>query len=210
MGVNIFVLDRRPVPLSVAGTVQEIGSLRRFFKATEANDERVAELERSEAAALLAPSPKAVMVADFVDLPLGAEDGPLARAHLVIGWDEGRAKVTDLNWDYLPPLGYAVRVPKSGVFELHEERGGVLHALDRERAAELGLIDSAGQLTRHGQPTILECPAVRPFISGYGEASCTFDNGKQERLLFHVIGDELPLPSWFIGKKPTQVQRYSR
>jgi len=208
MGVNIFILDRRPIQLSVAGKVQSAGSLRRFFKLTEANDERVAELEAAEAAALLAPSPRAAMVADFVELPLAVETGPLARAHRVIGWDEGRTKVTDLNWDYLPTLGYAICDSESGVFKLHEERGGALHLLDRARAVELGLIDSTGQLARQGQPTILECPAVRPFISGYGEASCTFDNGKQERLLFHLAGDELPLPSWFIGKKPDQVQQY--
>ncbi len=210
MGVNIFILDRRPVRLSVAGTVQSIGSLRRFFKITELNDTRAGELHTLEATASLIPSPKAAMIADIEELPLGSESGALARAHLVIGWDDGRTSVTDLNWDYLPRLGYAVREPNTGVFILYAERDGVLHTLDHERAVEGGLVDPSGELTRHGQPTISECPVVRPFISGYGEANCTFDDGRRERLLFHVTDDALPQPSWFIGKTPAQVQQYKR
>jgi hypothetical protein len=34
MGVNIFILDRRPVKLAVAGVVQDVGSLRAFWKIT--------------------------------------------------------------------------------------------------------------------------------------------------------------------------------
>jgi hypothetical protein len=63
----------------------------------------------------------------------------------VIGWDEGRTRVTDMGWDFLPVLGYAVRDPKSGVFVLHEEYGGILHPLGRERAIELGLTGPDGQ-----------------------------------------------------------------
>jgi len=209
MGVNIFILDRRPVRLVIAETVQKIGSLRRFFKITELNDARADELQTSEAVAMQMTSPRAAMLADFAELPLGSGDGPLVRAHQVIGWDDGRTSVTDLNWDYLPTLGYAVREPSRDVFVLHEEREGVLYTLNHERAVALGLLDQTEQLIRHGQPTISECPAVRPFMSGYAEASCTFEDGRHERLLLRVTDDELPLPSWFIGKKPAQVQQYS-
>jgi hypothetical protein len=32
MGVNIFILDRKPARLAVAGIVRDVGSLRRFWK----------------------------------------------------------------------------------------------------------------------------------------------------------------------------------
>jgi hypothetical protein len=58
MGVNIFILDRRPAKLAVAGVVQDVGSLRGFWKITELDEERAAELSAWEAAVSAIPSPK--------------------------------------------------------------------------------------------------------------------------------------------------------
>src|ERR1700733_3195558 len=125
MGVNIFILDRRPVKLAVAGVVQDVGSLRRFWKITELDEERAGELSASEAAVSAMPSPKAALIADIVEIPLASKPEIKVSAHEVIGWDEGRTRVTDMGWDYLPVLGYAVRDPESGIFVLHEERDRV-------------------------------------------------------------------------------------
>ena len=59
MGVNIFILQRRPVRLSVGGVAQSVGSLRRFWKITELDNERGAELDAEEAAARAISSPSA-------------------------------------------------------------------------------------------------------------------------------------------------------
>src|SRR5580698_5568549 len=126
MGVNIFLLNRRTATLLIGTSRQTVGTLRRFFKLTELDDERMAE---RDAAARITPSPAAALVMDITELPIaGAPDKPVA-AHLVLGWDEGRGSVTDFSWDYLPRLGYAVRDPAGGSYTLHEERDGHLHAI---------------------------------------------------------------------------------
>ena len=209
MGVNIYILDRRPARLSVGGVEQNIGSLRRFWKITEIDGERSKELETAEATAAAIASPPAAMLADVCDMTLGSENSIPVKAHLVIGWDMGRTRVTDMGWDYLPTLGYGVRDRDSGAFVLHEEREGGLFPISRERAADLGLTDPTGQLVRHGQPAIVECRSVRPYIAGYAEADCTFDNGRTEKLLIAMAGEELPNPSWLVGKKPMQAERYT-
>jgi hypothetical protein len=208
MGVNIFILDRRPTKLAVAGVEQNVGSLRRFWKITELDEERADELAKSEMAVSAMPSPKAAMVADVVEIPLGSKSGVEVQAHPVIGWDEGRTSVTDMGWDYLPVLGYAVRDPDSGIFTLHEYRDDSLHWLGRDRAAEIGLIASDGQLMRRGQPVIRDCRSVRLVITGYAEADCTFDNGRQEMVWINVAEGSLPEPSWFVGKSPREVKKY--
>lgn len=209
MGVNIFILDRRPTRLVVGGTTQDIGTLRRFVKITELDEERSDELNASEAASSALPSPRAAMLADVDEMPLGSEAGIAVRAHLVIGWDQGRTRVTDMRWDYLPVLGYAVRDPDSGLFVLHEERDGALHRLDGARSVELGLTGADGRLLEHGQPVIAECRSVRAYyVRGYAEADCTFDDGRQAKLLIDIAGASLPGPAWLIGKKPAEIEHY--
>jgi len=66
MGVNIFILDRRLVSLRIGGFDQDIGSLRRFWKITELNQERADELKALEAAAAAVPSPRAALVVDVI------------------------------------------------------------------------------------------------------------------------------------------------
>jgi hypothetical protein len=207
VGVNIFILDRRPATLSVAGVTQNVGSLRRFWKITEIDEERAGELSASETAASAMPSPKAAMVADIVEMPCG-ESGVEVKAHEVIGWDEGRTRVTDMGWDYLPVLGYAVRNRDNGVFVLHERRNGVLYPLDRDRTVELGLTGPDGQLVRRGQPVISECRSVRLYIPGYAEADCTFDNGRKEKLLIGIGHGSLPEATWITGKTPAQLEQH--
>lgn len=206
MGVNTFLLDRRTVTLEVGGTKQTVGTLRRFFKLTELDDERAAELE---AAACTTPSPAAVLLMDVSEIPLAAEPGRPIAAHLVLGWDDGRGSVTDFGWDYLPQLGYAVRDPSTHAYTLYEERDRLLHPIDATRAREIDLLDSAGRLVRHGQPHITACRRVKPYIKGYAEADCTLETGTVEKLLTVTAGDELPPESWFVGKRPMDVRHYS-
>ncbi len=209
LGVNIYILDRRPARLSIAGVEQNIGTLRRFWKITELDSERAGELVASEAVVASMPSPAAALVPDVYDLPLAENPGVPADAHLVIGWDEGRTKVTDMKWDYLPELGYGLRDPSTGIFVLHEERDGALRPFTRERAIEAGLVSGTGMLLRHGQPAIIECRSVVPFLNDYADADCTLEGGRGEKLLIGISGGELPDPSWFVGKRPMDVERYA-
>jgi hypothetical protein len=208
MGVNIFILDRRPVKLAVGGVEQDVGSLRRFWKITELDEERAGELSASEAVVAGRPSPKAAMVADVVEMPLGSTSGVEVRAHPVIGWDKGRTRVTDMGWDFLPVLGYAVRDLENDAFVLHEMRDGALYRMNHERALELGLLGADGHLVEHEQPVITACENVRPFLDRYADADCTLSDGRKEKLMTVIEGGGLPPTDWFIGKKPMQVEKY--
>ncbi|WP_419729205.1 hypothetical protein [Lichenicola sp.] len=204
MGVVIHILDRRSVCLDVAGFIQEIGTLRHMSKITELDESHVAELEGSNHIS----SPPAAMVAHPVDLPLASDITGSVAAHPVIGWDEGRGSVTDLGWDYLPVLGYAVRDARCDMYVLHELQDGVLHSIDAERAYALGLIVN-GTFSRRGQPVISECFAVEPFIPGFIQADCILENGRRDKLIIRVDDDTLPDPSWLVGRKPRDTMHYT-
>ncbi len=207
MGVNTFLLDRRTATLVIGGSRHAVGTLRRFFKLTELDEERGAELA---SATRITPSPVAALIVDISELPLASEPEKPIAAHLVLGWDEGRGSVTDFRWDYLPQLGYAVRDRDTGNYTLHEERSGLLHAINNRRARELDLLTAGGELIRHGQPRITMCRLVRPYIPGYAEADCTFDSGAGNKLLIATADDQLPPENWFVGKRPMDVERYQR
>jgi hypothetical protein len=207
MGVNTFLLGSHTATLIIGGKHQVVGTLRRFFKLTEMNDERAAELN---AAAQDALSPPAALLLDITELPLADELSNPVAAHLVIGWDEGRSSVTDFGWDYLPRLGYAVRDQSSGNYILYEERTDRLHSMNLDRARSIGLLDEDGQLIRHGQPRIAHCYSVRPFIRGYAEAKCVFDNGTAANLIIPTRDNEIPRETWLIGKRPMDVQENQR
>jgi hypothetical protein len=185
-----------------------VGTLRRFFKLTELDEERAGEREAAEAAAQTGPSPTAAMVMDVWDLPLASAPGTPIAVHLVLGWDEGRGSVTDYYWDFLPTLGYAVRDPATQEYTLHELKDDLLYSIDSVRARALGLLDAQGRLVRHGQPVITECANVRPFLDRYADADCTLSTGKKETLMTLIEGGGLPPAEWFIGKKPMQVTKY--
>ena len=205
MGVNLYLLDRRKAVLLIGGSKQTVGTLRRFFKVTELDDERAAE---REAAARIRPSPAAALIMDIHKLSLAADPGRSVPAHLLLGWDEGRGSVTDFGWDYLPKLGYAVRDPVTCTYTLYEEDGGLLHTISKTHANERGLIDAEGRLIPHGQPRITACLSVRPYIPNYVEADCTFDSGAGDRLLVAASHDAPPPETWFIGKTPREVASY--
>ena len=207
MGVNTFLLDRRTTTLIVGGSTHTIGTLRAYFKVTELDDERVAALD---AAARIMPSPTAALIMNITELPLASRPQVLVAAHLVLGWDEGRGSVTDFGWDYLPQLGYAVRDPTGRGYILYEQRSGALYDLDSGRAQMLGLLDINDRLIRRGQPKITHCRSVKPYIPGYAEADCRLENGADDRLLIGTPDGGLPPNDWFVGKRPMDVQRYSR
>ena len=203
IGVSIHILEHRTVWLEIAGMKQEIGTLRHLSKVTELDDRRKIQLE--EAKPVL--SPNAVLVSHPTELPSALNSGGSITAHQVIGWDEGRGSVTDLDWDYLPILGYAVRDPARGMFVLHELRDGLLFWIDSQRADELALL-ADGILVRRGQPVISECREVKSFIPGYAEAECLLEDGRRDRIIMRIDGDMLPEPSWLVGRKPRDVERF--
>ena len=205
MGVNSFLLDRRTARMLIGGSSQTVGTLRRFFKLTELDEERAAELD---AAAKITPSPAAAMLMDITELPLADEPAKPLAVHLVLGWDEGRGSVTDFGWDHLPQLGYAVRNPATQEYVLFELQDELLYPIDERRALDLGLLDKQGKLIRRGQPVITGCENVRPFLDRYADADCTLSNGATETLMTTIEGGTLPPAEWFIGKTPREAAKY--
>lgn len=212
MGVQIYLLERKLVSLSVGGLEQAIGTLRRSWKVTELDQERASEIDNAKAFVQRKAAPVAVMLADVTDLTLvGAGNGKRhVAAHLVLGWDLDRPSVTDFNWDYLPVLGYAVREDASAPYVLHEVRDEGLSPITRDRAVELGIHNEAGDFVRRGQPKIVECKTVRPFITGYAEAECTLSDGRSAQILTSIDSTLLPENAWYVGRRPSDVARYTR
>ena len=204
MGVQLYALDRRTVPLQVGGVSHHVGTLRYVAKLNELDEERAAALVTATPFSF----PLAALVVPVTELPLAtAPEVPVA-AHAVIGWDEGRQTVVDLEWDLLPVLGYAVREKKTGAFVLHELVGNVMQPITRERAVGLKLLDENGMLICHGQPRITSCKAVRPYIPDFVQADCILDDGTSRTLLVRLTGSEEPSPSWFPGRQPRQSEIY--
>ncbi len=208
MGVQVYLLDRQTVTLLVGDDLQQIGTLRRFWKVTEIDGDRTAEIESVKANIAEEGAPVAVMVADVAEIPLAIEPSRPVAAHLIIGWDADRSSVTDFGWDYLPVLGYAVRGTSSAEYALHEERAGVLHPVTTIRAIELGILDDARKFQRRGQPSITKCRSVRPYISSYAQADCALSDGQIAEILTSVESEMLPDSTWYVGKRPADVARY--
>ncbi len=209
MGVQIYLLDRRTVTLLVGDDSQKIGTLRRSWKVAEIDSDRAAEIEAAKASIAGEGAPLAVMVVDVAEIPLAIEPSRPVAAHLVIGWDANRSSVTDFGWDYLPALGYAVRGTSAAEYALHEERAGVLHPVTTSRAIELGILDDARKFQRRGQPLITKCRSVRPYISSYAQADCTLSDGQTAEILTSVESGTLPDSTWYVGKRPADVVRYT-
>jgi hypothetical protein len=196
------------VTLFVDGIGVEIATLRRFWKVTEIDNERAAEIDAARASLSGKSAPVAVMVADVTELPLASAPGMAAAVHLVLGWDEDRVSVTDFLWDYLPVLGYAVKTIDTTCYALHEERDGLLYPVSESRAMALGILEAGGRLVRHGQPSITECRAVKPYINLYAEADCLLSDGRTAEILTSIGAGNLPTPSWYEGKRPADVAVY--
>jgi hypothetical protein len=205
MGVNTFLLDRRTAVVLIGGSRQTVGTLRRFFKLTELDEERAAEFD---AAAGITPPPAAAMIMDITELPLAAEPGQPVPGHLVLGWNKGRGSITDFGWDYLPRLGYAVRNAATQEYVLFELRDELLYPIDTSRAIDLNLLDAHGLLIRRGQPVITGCENIRPFLDRYADADCILSSGATETLMTTIEGGRLPPAEWFIGKTPREVAKY--
>ncbi|MCB5943718.1 hypothetical protein [Acidocella sp. KAb 2-4] len=208
MGVQLYILDRRPASLVIAGTRHQIGTLRRSWKLTEIDAERAAEISAAEENLKDGAAPAAAMVAEVVDMPLlEAPDRPVA-AHVVIGWEANRHTVTDMAWDFLPALGFAVRAPGVDDFVLHEEREGRLAPMTIARAVELSILDEAGQLQWRGQPAIVKCFGVRPFIQTHAIAECELADGRSAELVTKLTSDDLPSTGWYVGKLPSETREF--
>ena len=205
MGVQTYLLDSRAVPLVIGGTRYAIGTARRFFKLTEIDQQRQAEIN----AAKMKRAPTAVMIADVSERSMADAPETPVPAHLVLGWDVDRGHVTDANWDYLPKLGFAILRLNSAEREyvLHEERQGMLYPISPLRARELNLFDAEGKLRRQGQRRIISCESVRAYFEGFAEAVCRLEGGDIIKL-FVAADVGLPPASWFVGKRPMDVERF--
>ena len=207
MGVNIYALGRRYVRLTIEGLDFEVGSLKLVSKLTEVDTEGLEELKLAEKDRSGRVAPYAALVSDPSIFPIfnTSAEPATAKAHLVIGWEADRFQVTDLEWDFLPVIGYGVWNSASDTYALHEMTEGVLWPMTRFRADSIGIIDEQGQLIRRGQPLIEECRMIRVVFPGYIEACCKLSNNLERKLFARVDGADLPTPEWFVGKRPSEV-----
>lgn len=202
VGVGVYLLDRRAVTLGIGGQMFEIGTVRYLGKSTEIDYRRAAEIK---AAQQIQPSPVAVLMATSDDFRT-AEGHPV-QGHRILGWDDGRAYIGDLDWDYLSTLGYGVRDASSDIFALHDLVGDALRPMNAAQATERGLIVD-GQLARRGQPIIVECLQTRPTFSGYAEADVILADGRRKQLVIRIESDGLPDARWLIGRTPREAEHY--
>jgi hypothetical protein len=206
MGVQLYLLDRRQTSLIIAGTRHLIGTLRRSWKLTEINVERAAEIDAARESLKSVDLPAAAMVAEVTEIPLlGAHQNPVA-AHMVVGWEPNRYSVTDMAWDFLPILGYAVRSSATAEFVLHEKQEGGLVLMKESRALELSVLDGAGRLSKSGQPLVIECLVVKPLTKSYVIAHCKLADGRTAELVTELSSDYLPPPAWYVGKRPAETK----
>ena len=203
VGVSIYILDWRTVILDVDGCISEIGTLRYLSQSNEINDSHLLKIK---AARDVQPSPVAAMLAEHSDFQTAS--GKAVRAHRVLGWDEGRAHVSDLGWDHLPTLGYAVRDVFRDDYVLHALVDGILDPVNAAIATMAGLLDSDGAIVRHGQMTIVSCSAVAPYIPGYIQADVEMSDGKRQTIVVRLEGDEIPDVDWFTRRRPRDVEVY--
>ncbi len=193
----------------IAGSRHLIGTLRRSWKLTEINDERAAEISTVEESLKGSDLPAAVMVAEVVELPLFDAPGSRTAAHTVIGWEPNRYSVTDMAWDFLPVLGFALRPHGTDEFVLHEEREGGLVPMAAARAVEKSILDGAGRLLQHGQPLVTKCLAVKALTESCAMANCELADGRTVDLVTELRAGGLPPTSWYAGKLPSETKVFS-
>ena len=198
MGVELYILDRRTVPLDVGGSLHDVGVLRHAGKLTE---------QLGAPAVAEAPSPVAALVARPVEIPVLDPTALPSAAHLVLSWEPGRRSVTDMDWDFLPVLGYAVRDAGCGTYVLHYLTDGALLPVTAARAVETGLV-RGDRLLRGRQPKIVACIGARLIVAGCAEAEVVLDDGNRATLTVRTSG-ELPPAGWFVGKHPGEVEVFA-
>ena len=195
MGVELYILDRRTVRLDVGGSLHDVGVLRHAGKLTE---------QLGAPSVADAPSPVAALVARPIEMPVPDRTASPAAAHLVLAWESGRRSVTDIDWDFLPVLGYAVRDAARGTYVLHHLTDGALLPLSAARAVQVGLV-RGNRLMRGKQPRIVECIGARLIVADCAEAEVVLDNGNRATLMVRTSG-KLPPTEWFVGKRPIEVE----
>ncbi len=122
--------------IEVCGLRQQIGTLRHFGKLTELNEQSSAEMTALEALLGQMVAPIAAMNTDVIQKELeGGSSNPI-KAHEIASWEEDRSHVLDLNWDFLPTIGYAVQDHDRRVFVLHEKTAGGLRPVTQNQATE--------------------------------------------------------------------------
>ena len=208
MGVNLYLLDRRKVHLTIAGHKYTVGSLRRFWKVTEIDEARASEIASAKAQLGDREAPAAVLITDISELPLAASPGRDVRCHAVLGWDIDRYLVTDFEWDFLPVLGYAVMEDAGKRYVLYENKDGQLYPIANDTAVDKQIIDESGHLLRRGQPRIQRCNEIQPFINRYAKAKCLLEDGRSVELLTTLNGELLPGQQWYAGKRPVDVEHF--
>ena len=58
--------------------------------------------------------------------------------------------------------------------------------------------------------TLAACGERGAQYTGYVEADCIFDSGAADKLLVVASHDAPPPESWFVGRRPMDVERYRR
>jgi hypothetical protein len=139
----------------------------------------------------------------MVEAPFASDPHHPVQAHLVLGWDADRASIADIDIEFMPTLGYAVRALGENGYVLFESQASLLYPMSNDRAIELGILSETGTLIRRGQLKIVECQSVRPFIPGYAMADCVLANGRRAEVMTRLDADELPTPAWYVGKRPS-------
>lgn len=193
--------------IRIGRSTHVIGVIGRLWKLTDTGlrERRADQMDRMYEAERRRrlPTPKAVMV----EGPSQLGPGLSLRAHLVLGWDEGRLKTQDYDWDHLPTLGYAKPGP-DGDLVLHELVGDHLAPMTEARAKQLDILDKHGELVRRGQPTIVDCRSVESMGGTYYSADCEFSDGRSGTVVGESESGDLPAAEWLVGRTPESAGKY--
>jgi hypothetical protein len=208
MGVDIYSLQpgvRRHV--LIGGATYEVGFIGRLWKVTETGlrPDRIDTVEALEdvQAARTAVTPPVMMVDGHYSFGEQRE----ILAFMLLGWDSGRVRTQDYDWDHLPTLGWAVDTPEGGLV-VHEEIEGQLLPMSRERATKLGILTPDGQLAEHRLPVIAECLSIESLGATFYAAECRLEDGRTVSVSGESESGELPDATWFAGRDTAAAAHY--
>jgi hypothetical protein len=208
MGVDIYSLQSGVSrQIRIGGTTHSVGVTGRLWKVTETGD-RQSRIDNVEAledaqAARTAETPSVVLVDALYEFG----DHREIHAYRLLGWDSGRVRTQDLDWDHLPTVGWAVDT-NDGPLAVHEEVDGRLEPMSEDRAREMGILGHDGRLAEHALPVIAECRSVRGMGGGYYDAECLLGDGRSAHVLGESESGELPDTGWFVGRTTAAAARY--
>lgn len=210
MGVQIYSLRAGSgKKLRIGSSVHSIGTLARLWKMTETDIqpdriEYVEGLADAQAAGRKRQTLNVVVVEDTYHL---GPNGDIAGSP-VLGWDKGRAKTQDYDWDHLPKLGWAI-LGDDGVPVLHENVEGALVPMTDDRAIEKGIVGRDGRLAEQRLPTIIECFSVEKMGTTFYLADCRFSDGRRIEVLGESESGDMPTADWFVGQTPGGAANYN-